>query len=208
MRKVLKTLLALILLAAAGFAAVLGGRAFFASRAITFVSSVVSENSPIAELATRKIVWKVFHVENTMTKDTVRDTVYTVKIGYDLAQAEPPAIDRANRTVTLKLPPPKIISVDHLLQRTVAEKKSFVERVFGTNTDTGEADRQDVRQLAADCEKYGLLSAASIRESVTSLLAGRLEECGFKLILEDGLDVPAKILFNAYFEEKGVGFRL
>ena len=177
--------------------------------AISFASSVVSENSPIAELATRKIVWKVVHIGSTVSTDTVRETVYTIKAGYDLSQAETPVVDKAAKTVTLTLPPPKILSIDHFLQRESFERKTLVERVFGENREDGKADREDIVQLASDCDKFALLSAENLRESVVALIANRLRDaCGYELVVQAGLDIPAKVMFNAYFEEKGVDFRL
>ena len=55
------TLLVVAVLAAGGLFAFLAWRD---RQAISFASSVVSENSPIAELATRKIVWKVVHIDD------------------------------------------------------------------------------------------------------------------------------------------------
>ena len=64
-------------------------------------------------------------------------------------------------------------------------------------------------QLAKDCEKFGLLSARDLRESLVTTIGARIKALGgYDLIVEDGLDVPAKAMFNAYFEEKGVDFRL
>ena len=178
------TLLAVAALAAGGLLAFLAWRD---REAVSFASSVVSENSPIAELATRKIVWKVVHIGSTVSTDTVRETVYTIKAGYDLSQAETPVVDKEAKTVTLTLPPPKIISIDHFLQREAFERKTLVERVFGENRDDGKADREDIVQLASDCDKFAL---------------------GYELVVQAGLDIPAKVMFNAYFEEKGVDFRL
>lgn len=213
MRKILTrfTIVPITLLAVAALAA--GGLfAFLAWRdreAVSFASSVVSENSPIAELATRKIVWKVVHIGSTVSSDTVRETVYTIKAGYALSQAETPVVDKAAKTVTLTLPPPKIISIDHFLQRESFERKTLVERVFGENREDGKADREDIVQLAADCDKFALLSAKNLRESVVALIANRLRDaCGYELVVQAGLDIPAKVMFNAYFEEKGVPFRL
>ena len=200
------TLLAVAALAAGGLLAFLAWRD---REAVSFASSVVSENSPIAELATRKIVWKVVHIGSTVSTDTVRETVYTIKAGYDLSQAETPVVDKEAKTVTLTLPPPKIISVDHFLQRESFERKTLVERVFGENRDDGKADREDIVQLASDCDKFALLSAENLRESVVALIANRLRDaCGYELVVQAGLDIPAKVMFNAYFEEKGVNFRL
>ncbi len=200
------TLLVVAVLAAGGLFAFLAWRD---RQAISFASSIVSENSPIAELATRKIVWKVVHIGSTVSSDTVRETVYTIKAGYDLSQAETPIVDKDAKTVTLTLPPPKIFSIDHFLQRESFEKKTLVERVFGENREDGKADREDIVQLAADCDKFALLSSKNLRESVVALIADRLRDtCDYELVVQAGLDIPAKVMFNAYFEEKGVDFRL
>ena len=200
------TLLVVAVLASGGLFAFLAWRD---RQAISFASSVVSENSPIAELATRKIVWKVVHIGSTISTDTVRETVYTIKAGYDLSQAETPIVDKDAKTVTLTLPPPKILSIDHFLQRESFEKKTLVERVFGENREDGKADREDIVQLAADCDKFALLSSKNLRESVVALIADRLRDtCDYELVVQAGLDIPAKVMFNAYFEEKGVDFRL
>ena len=200
------TLLVVAALAAGGVFAFLAWRD---RQAVEFAMSVVRENSPIAELATRKVVWKVVHVGSTVSTDTVRETVYTIKAGYDLSQADTPVVDKDAKTVTLTLPPPKIVSIDHFLQRTSVEKKTLVERVFGSSGEDGRADREDIVSLAADCEKLNLLSAADLRESVATLVANRLRDaCGYDLVVQAGLDIPAKVMFNAYFEEKGVDFRL
>ena len=199
------TLLVVAALAAGGLFAFLAWRDL---QAVEFAASVVSEDSPIAELATRKIVWKVVHVGSTVSTETVRETVYTIKAGYDLSQADA-VVDKGAKTVALTLPPPKIISVDHFLQRTSVEKKTLVERVFGSNGEDGRADREDIVRLAADCEKFGLLSAENLRESVVTLIANRLRDAsGYELVVQAGLDIPAKVMFNAYFEEKGVDCRL
>ena len=200
------TLLVVAVLASGGLFAFLAWRD---RQALSFASSVVSENSPIAELATRKIVWKVVHIGSTISTDTVRETVYTIKAGYDLSQAETPIVDKDAKTVTLTLPPPKILSIDHFLQRESFEKKTLVERVFGENREDGIADREDIVQLAADCDKFALLSSKNLRESVVALIADRLRDtCDYELVVQAGLDIPAKVMFNAYFEEKGVDFRL
>ena len=200
------TLLIVAVLASGGLFAFLAWRD---RQALSFASSVVSENSPIAELATRKIVWKVVHIGSTISTDTVRETVYTIKAGYDLSQAETPIVDKDAKTVTLTLPPPKILSIDHFLQRESFEKKTLVERVFGENREDGKADREDIVQLAVDCDKFALLSSKNLRESVVALIADRLRDtCDYELVVQAGLDIPAKVMFNAYFEEKGVDFRL
>jgi len=200
------TLLVIAVIASGGL---FGFLAWRDRQAVSFVSSIVRENSPIAELATRKIVWKVVHIGSTVSTDTVRETVYTIKAGYDLSQADAPIVNKSEKTVTITLPPPKILSLDHFLQRESFEKKTLVERIFGENREDGKTDREDIVQLAADCDKFDLLSSAKMREGISKFMATRLKDIsGYTLYLNSGLDVPAKVMFNAYFEEKGVDFRL
>lgn len=212
MRKILKSLRPLALVGigfAIAFLVLSGMRAFQAQH---IVSSSIGEDSPISELATRKIVWKIFAVDQTVSRDSIRDTTYVLKIGYDLTAIDKAKlrINHSDRKVTLTLPPPKLIAIDDTLQRTVVETKTFFERVFGANVDAGEAERRDLRQLADDCEKFGLLSFESIRESIVTYLATRLQDtCDYTLQVEDDdREISATAIFNAYFAEKGVDFRL
>ena len=178
-------------------------------QAASFASSVVAENSPIAELASRRIVWKVVRSDSSISSDSLRETVYTIKAGYDLSAAEAPVVDKDAKKVVVTLPAPKIISIDHFLQRTSKERATFAKRAFGSLGDDGRADREDAAQLAADCERFALLSTESLREGIERLLSARLAEMGgYTLELKSGLGIPAKVMFNAYFEEKGIDFRL
>ena len=213
MRKILRgfigvpaTLLAVAIVAAGALFAYLRWRD---SQAASFASSVVAENSPIAEFASRRIVWKVVRCDSSVSSDTMRETVYTIKAGYDLTKADPPVVDPDRKTVVFTLPAPKIISVDHFLQRASTERATFAKRVFGSLGEDGRADREDAAQLAADCERFGLLSAADLREGIARYMSARLSAAGgYSLEIQSGLDIPAKVMFNAYFEEKGVDFRL
>ena len=212
MRKILRgfigvpaTLLAVAIVAAGALFAYLRWRD---SQAASFASSVVAENSPIAEFASRRIVWKVVRHDSSVSSDTMRETVYTIKAGYDLTKADPPVVDADRKTVVFTLPAPKIISVDHFLQRASTERATFAKRAFGSLGEDGRADREDAAQLAADCERFGLLSAADLREGIARYMSARLSAAGYSIHIESGLDIPAKVMFNAYFEEKGVPFRL
>ena len=213
MRKILKRFFGLsaALLAAAIVAAcsVIVFLKWRDARTASFVSSIVAENSPIAELASRRIVWKVVRSDSSVSSDSFRETVYTIKAGYDLAAAETPVVDKDARKVVITLPAPKIISIDHFLQRTSKERATFAKRAFGSLGDDGRADREDAAQLAADCERFALLSTEGLREGIERLVSARLAEIGgYTLELKSGLDIPAKVMFNAYFEEKGIDFRL
>ena len=212
MRKILRgfigvpaTLLAVAIVAAGALFAYLRWRD---SQTASFASSVVAENSPIAEFASRRTVWKVVRCDSSVSSDTMRETVYTIKAGYDLTKADPPVVDADRKTVVFTLPAPKIISVDHFLQRASTERATFAKRVFGSLGEDGRADREDAAQLAADCERFGLLSAADLREGIARYMSARLSYAGYSIRIESGLDIPAKVMFNAYFEEKGVPFRL
>ena len=78
MRKILRgfigvpaTLLAVAIVAAGALFAYLRWRD---SQAASFASSVVAENSPIAEFASRRIVWKVVRCDSSVSSDTMRET--------------------------------------------------------------------------------------------------------------------------------------
>lgn len=213
MRKILKRFFglsaALLAIALATVCSVLVFLKWRDARTASFVSSIVAENSPIAELASRRIVWKVVRSDSSVSSDSFRETVYTIKAGYDLSSADAPVVDKDARKVVITLPAPKIISIDHFLQRTSKERATFAKRAFGSLGDDGRADREDAAQLAADCERFALLSTESLREGIERLLSARLAEMGgYTLELKSGLDIPAKVMFNAYFEEKGIDFRL
>ena len=212
MRKILRgfigvpaTLLAVAIVAAGALFAYLRWRD---SQAASFASSVVAENSPIAEFASRRIVWKVVRCDSSVSSDTMRETVYTIKAGYDLTKADPPVVDADRKTVVFTLPAPKIISVDHFLQRASTERATFAKRIFGSHGEDESDDREDAAQLGADCDRFGLLSAADLREGIARYMSARLSAAGYSIHIESGLDIPAKVMFNAYFEEKGVPFRL
>ncbi len=213
MRKILKRFFglsaALLAIALATVCSVLAFLKWRDARTASFVSSIVAENSPIAELASRRIVWKVVRSDSSVSSDSFRETVYTIKAGYDLSSADAPVVDKDARKVVITLPAPKIISIDHFLQRTSKERATFAKRAFGSLGDDGRADREDAAQLAADCERFALLSTEGLREGIERLLSARLAEMGgYTLELKSGLDIPAKVMFNAYFEEKGIDFRL
>ena len=213
MRKVLKRLVctsaALVVLGLVAAGTAIAFLRWRDAQAASFVSTVVAENSPIAEFASRRIVWKVVRVDSSISSDSVRETVYSIKVGYDLSKAGQPVVDAVAKKVTITLPEPKIIAIDHFLQRRSTERATLAKRIFGSNGEDGRADREDAVQLAADCDRFGLLSTESLREGIDRLLSARLAEtCEYSLELKSGLDLHAKVMFNAYFEEKGIDFRL
>ena len=83
MRKILNRLFGLpaALLAAAIVAAcsVLVFLKWRDDQTASFVSSIVAANSPIAELASRRIVWKVVRSDSSVSCGSFRVTVYTIK---------------------------------------------------------------------------------------------------------------------------------
>ncbi|MBR4260054.1 MAG: hypothetical protein IKQ17_13565 [Kiritimatiellae bacterium] len=62
--------------------------------------------------------------------------------------------------------------------------------------------------VTTSCERSGLLSAADLREGIARCMSARLSAAGYSIRIESRLNIPAKVMFNAYFEEKGVPFRL
>ena len=69
-------------------------------------------------------------------------------------------------------------------------------------------DSQAASSVTASCERSGLLSAADLREGIARCMSARLSAAGYSIRIESRLDIPAKVMFNTYFEEKGVPFRL
>ena len=121
------------------------------------------------------------------------------------------SITSAIRQIRKELPPTvELVAVSKFKPaEAILEAYGAGQRIFGENREDGKADREDIVQLAADCDKFALLSAENLRETVVALIANRLRDaCGYELVVQAGLDIPAKVMFNAYFEEKGVPFRL
>ena len=69
-------------------------------------------------------------------------------------------------------------------------------------------DSQAASSVTASCERSGLLSAADLRAGTARCMSARLSAAGYSIRIESRLDIPAKVMFNTYFEEKGVPFRL
>lgn len=211
MRKVLKSLaLSALLLATVGVAAFVAFSHAMSRRAESIVSRTFVESvDSVSELAARKVVWRVFRTETSVSRDVVCDTVYTMKVGYDLADDVKWIVDEGARTVRVVLPPPKIMSIDHVLHREVAERKTFFARVFGDGAKPGDEDEKDMIQLADDCERYGLLDEDEMRRSLESALGRELSDrAGYVLKLEERGVRTVREMFNAYFTEQGADFRL
>jgi hypothetical protein len=62
------------------------------------IASELLENKQVAELATRKIKWKVLTVKESMHESLVMETVYTLKFGFDLSEitSQDIAVDDVN----------------------------------------------------------------------------------------------------------------
>ena len=106
--------------------------------------------------------------------------------------------------------PLKVFQIVNTFRYETKQTRAFmrVREIHFFESHTCHADREDAAQLAADCERFGLLSAADLREGIARYMSARLSAAGYSIHIESGLDIPAKVMFNAYFEEKGVPFRL
>lgn len=173
------------------------------------IASIVEASAPIAELASRKVSWRVKRSESSVSRDRTVDTVYTIKTGYDLSDPSIWSVDDGAGAVVLKLPPMKIISIDGVLGRRVEEKATFFARVFSNPESPSETDAKDMRRLAEDCAAFGLLSGESVREGLVQALSALVKEkAGLALSVVASPDPPAEDMFNAYFASRGAALRL
>lgn len=189
----------------------------------TFVQTFLEENSPIAEMATRRIKWRVTKTDDGVGKTKVVDTVYVVKIGYDFSklEAEDIMVDSENKSVKIVLPPVKIISVDPTLGRQIKiAKESLVERLKKNETGVPWDDKVEFCNLVLDVEDNDLLDAKNTREGLTKFIGEFLKQqygysCSFMMNEQDkeldeyGTDSDnqyrkrVETIFKDYLKEKG-----
>lgn len=188
-----------------------------------FVQTFLEENSPVAEMATRRIKWRVTKTDDGIGKTKVVETVYVVKIGYDFSKLEAKdiTVDPENKFISIKLPPIKIVSVDHTLGRQITiDKNSVIKRMMPNETGVPADDIEEFCHLVLDVEDNDLLDARNSREGLTKFIGGFLRKqygyyCLFLMNEQDkeldeyGTDLDDKYrlrveaLFMEYLKEKG-----
>ena len=213
---------AIIIILLIGFKATAWGYDFinrFKTKQFVFTS--LQENSPIAEMATRRFKWSCLTKDEGAGKTKVVGTVYVVKIGFDFAAIPTDAvvIDPEKKTVEMQLPPLKVISVDTTLGRQIIiDKESFFRRLSKNETGVPSLDIREFCNFILDVEDNDLLDAKLAREGLEKFIGEFLKHqfgysCTFKTNKADqNLDkmgtkeYEARVeeIFASYLTEKGI----
>ncbi len=173
------------------------------------IASELLENKQIAEIATRKMKWKVVTYKTSLHEIFVSETVYTLKFGYNLSDITRDAIkvDDHKKVVTIPLPEIRLLSVDTFGDRKViVSKKNAFIRLFGKAHDGGCDDKEEGDELVKELSEQKLIDAHEFAEDFkkalnivwTSVGTYRLEVS----VAEDAIDVNK--LFDRYKKEKKI----
>ena len=165
------------------------------------------ENQQIAELATRKMKWKVLTVRESMHESLVVETIYTLKFGFDLTELAPDAIqvDHASQTVTIHLPPIRLLSVDTFGDRKqLVGKKTLLARVMKPAYDEGVDEAAEAQQLMHDLREQHLIDATQLAADFQAALApiwGSRATFALKVV-PHAEEVDVEALFTDYQKRK------
>lgn len=165
------------------------------------------ENKQIAELAVRKIKWKVTTVKESLGESLVANTIYTLKFGFVLSEIDHGRIkvDDEKKEVVVPLPPIKLLSVDHFGDRTnVVAKKTVWFRTIGPAYDSGAHDADEEIELKKDIEERNLVNPCELAKDFENALQPLWEAVGtYKLKVEpQEKTVDIVKMFEAYHKEK------
>lgn len=165
------------------------------------------ENEQIAELAVRKMKWKVVTSKDSMHEALLVSTIYTLKFGFDLSELDKSklVVDNDNGVVIIPLPPIKLLSVDHFGDREIIYgKKTLARRIFSPAYDPGAVDSDEERELIKDLETNRLVNAVELASDFENALQPFWAKVGtFKLkVRPPDKDVDISEIFNAYHKSK------
>ena len=165
------------------------------------------ENQQIAELATRKMKWKVLTLKESMHESLVIETIYTLKFGFDLTELAPDAVqvDYASQTVTIHLPPVRLLSVDTFGNRKqLVGKKTLLARVMKPAYDEGVDEAAEAQQLMHDLREQHLIDATQLAADFQAALApiwGSQASFALKVVPHTE-EVDVEALFDDYQRRK------
>ena len=131
------------------------------------------ENKQIAELATRKIKWKVITTKESLHESLVRQTIYTLKFGYNLSDISKDNIevDDERHVVTIPLPEIRLLSVDTFGDATnIVSKKDAYIRLLGKAHDKGSDDADEGDRLVEELSQHKLIDSHEFAEDFKSAL--------------------------------------
>lgn len=166
------------------------------------------ENKQIAELATRKIKWKVLTVKESMHESLVMETVYTLKFGFDLSEITPQdiAVDDVNQRITISLPSVRLLSIDTFGERKtlVSKKTAFARLASGPAHDSGVDEAAEAHQLMEELKTQHLLDAAELANDFSAALTPLWSLLGsYTLtVVPPASEIDIEALFRDYRQKK------
>jgi hypothetical protein len=166
------------------------------------------ENKQIAELATRKIKWKVLTVKESMHESFVMETVYTLKFGFDLSEitSQDIVVDDANRRITITLPSVRLLSIDTFGERKtlVSKKTAFARLASDAAHDPGVDEAAEAHQLMAELKAQHLLDATELANDFSAALSPiwRLLGTYTLTVTPPNSEIDIETLFKDYRQKK------
>lgn len=172
------------------------------------IASELLENKQVAELATRKIKWKVLTVKESMHESLVMETVYTLKFGFDLSEitSQDIAVDDVNQRITIILPPVRLLSIDTFGDRKtlVSKKTAFARLTSASAHDLGIDEAAEARQLMEELKTQHLLNATELADDFSTALMPLWNLLGtYTLIVAPpSSEIDIEALFKDYRQKK------
>lgn len=166
------------------------------------------ENKQVAELATRKIKWKVLTIKESMHESLVMETVYTLKFGFDLSEitSQDIAVDDVNQRITIILPPVRLLSIDTFGDRKtlVSKKTAFARLASASAHDSGIDEAAEARQLMEELKTQHLLNATELADDFSTALMPLWNLLGtYTLIVAPpSSEIDIEALFKDYRQKK------
>jgi hypothetical protein len=166
------------------------------------------ENKQIAELATRKIKWKVLTVKESMHESFVMETVYTLKFGFDLSEitSQDIVVDDANRRITITLPSVRLLFIDTFGERKtlVSKKTAFARLASDAAHDSGVDEAAEAHQLMAELKAQHLLDATELANDFSAALSPiwRLLGTYTLTVTPPNAEIDVETLFKDYRQKK------
>ena len=165
------------------------------------------ENKQIAELATRKIKWKVIVFKESISETLVLETIYVLKFGFDLSELsnDDIQIDHKNKAIKISLPDIRLLSVDTFGEsKVIVSKKTPVGRIIGKSHDSGQDDTKDETQLIQELQEQHLLNPNELAEDFQRAISPIFsQKNGFSLVVDfKTKEIDVKKLFDEYHKRK------
>ena len=162
---------------------------FFPRNRGTQAWSKITANFPSAELATRTVRWQcvIGEEKDFPASFFVIGRTATIKAGFDLARVEPKkdlSIDDKKRVISLKLPPPEILSVEWSENRVILEKRSAATALLVKSGNEENRRRHLFNEaLLVDAKQNDLLDFDALSEGIYRYLAPWAKSFGYRLIV-------------------------